>query len=152
MQPYEDVQIEPGSPQPDLSTPTGPLRIIVQPYFVRRGNDSVGVIRLWLEGELTARTVGALSRTIMELRKRGARRFALDAGRLADLDAAGVCCLLDSVDALRLWEGDLRIINVLGKVRLLLDLMDVRRILSPEGEAEEHLRQLALAPQQPIEV
>lgn len=151
MQSYDDVQIEPGSPQPDLSTPTGPLRIIVQPYFVRRGNDSVGVIRLWLDGALTLRTIDALSRTITELRKRGARRFALDAGRLADLDAAGVRYLLDAVDALRLWEGDLRILNVHGKVRLLLDLMEVRRLLSPEGEAEEQLRQLALAPQ-PLEV
>ncbi len=151
MQSYDDVQIEPGSPQPDLSTPTGPLRIIVQPYFVRRGNDSVGVIRLWLEGVLTARTVGTLANTVMDLRRRGARRFALDGGRLADLDAAGVGYLLDAVDALRLWEGDLRILNVHGKVRLLLDLMDVRTLLSPEGEAEEHLRQLALSPQ-PLEV
>ncbi len=145
-----DVQIQPGSPQPDLSVASGPLRIIVQPYIVRRGEESFGLIRLWLDGELTERTLDVMSRISVDLRRRGARRFLVDAHRLPDIDAGGVRWLLDQLDTLRLWDGDLRMTNVSGKVRLLLDLMDVRRVLAPEGDAEVALRQLALAPE-PVE-
>lgn len=141
------VQIQPGSPQPDLSVAAGPLRVIVQPYIVKRGEETFGLIRLWLDGELTERTLDVLSRICVDLRRRGARRFLVDAHRLTDIDAGGVRWLLDQLDTLRLWDGDLRMTNVSGKVRLLLDLMDVRRILAPEGEAEVALRQLALAPE-----
>lgn len=147
MQVETDVQIQPGSPQPDLSVAAGPLRVIVQPYIVKRGEEAFGLIRLWLDGELTERTVEVLSRIAVDLRRRGARRFLVDCARLHDIDAGGVRWLLDQLDTLRLWGGDLRMTNVSGKVRLLLDLMDVRRILSPEGEAEIALRQLALAEQ-----
>ncbi len=147
MQLETDVQIQPGSPQPDLSVAVGPLRIIVQPYIVKRGEESFGLIRLWLDGELTERTIEVLSRISVDLRRRGARRFLVDAARLHDIDAGGVRWLLDQLDTLRLWGGDLRMTNVSGRVRLLLDLMDVRGILSPEGEAELALRQLALAPE-----
>lgn len=142
-----DVQLQPGSPQPDLSVSTGRLRVVVQPYVVKRGEETFGLIRLWLDGELTVRTIEVLSRICVDLRRRGARRFLVDGTRLADIDAGGVRWLLDQLDILRLWDGDLRMVNVAGKVRLLLELMEVRAILAPEGKAELAMRQLALAPE-----
>lgn len=102
--------------------------------------DEQGVARLALEGRLDRSRVDSLTRILERLMNRGFARIAIDASRLAHIDAEGVSALVPYVDESRARGGDVKFFGVRGDVVAVFAQLGLDRFVQIFDDKETVLR------------
>jgi anti-sigma B factor antagonist len=96
-----------------------------------------GVVILRLEGRLNMVTAPAMREAVRSIIESGRTRVAVDLAGVDFLDSSGLGALLSGRKTARNAGGDLRIAAATEQVRLVLNLTNLERVLTPFGSVDE---------------
>ena len=89
---------------------------------------SGNVVVIGVGGEVDASTVGELRAVFDDLVGRGAQNYVIDLGGVIFMDSSGLAALASMYKRIRIGHGDVRLCNLPGDVRRIIELTRFDRV------------------------